>query len=284
MIASGNHLLTQVKDNQPSLRRRLELGVAGRKPSGSAKTETTGRSRSGAGLRRVADLQCSFSHCGRSSFDADGIGTVRRFPSRSRATRSLSGSLRGRSGKVTGNRDSRETRCGGWRRPTRPFASPVEGTAADGSNRDPDPLSRVASAWRHPPKAHRRRRVRSLGPSRQRDVQQGRNRSWSAPYSRPHLLGTLQARAFLPLASCRACRDTPPIGGGPSAGPGHNLLIRLHKYKTTSRASSPTSPSRSPTTSPTTLLSVIATARKRGWNILPILTAQACPPIQALRA
>ena len=45
MIASGNHLLTQVKDNQPSLRRRLELGVAGRKPSGSAKTETTGRNR-----------------------------------------------------------------------------------------------------------------------------------------------------------------------------------------------------------------------------------------------
>ena len=28
VIASGNHLLTQVKDNQPSLRRRLELGVA----------------------------------------------------------------------------------------------------------------------------------------------------------------------------------------------------------------------------------------------------------------
>jgi len=38
-------LLTQVKDNQPSLRRRLELGVAGRKPSGSAKTETAGRNR-----------------------------------------------------------------------------------------------------------------------------------------------------------------------------------------------------------------------------------------------
>jgi hypothetical protein len=45
VIASGNHLLTQVKDNQPSLRRRLELGVAGRKPSGSAKTETAGRNR-----------------------------------------------------------------------------------------------------------------------------------------------------------------------------------------------------------------------------------------------
>ncbi len=45
VTASGNHLLTQVKDNQPSLRRRLELGVAGRKPSGSAKTETAGRNR-----------------------------------------------------------------------------------------------------------------------------------------------------------------------------------------------------------------------------------------------
>ena len=43
MIASGNHLLTQVKDNQPSLRRRLELGVAGRKPNRITKTETTGR-------------------------------------------------------------------------------------------------------------------------------------------------------------------------------------------------------------------------------------------------
>ena len=29
MIVSGNHLLTQFKDNQPSLRRRLELGVSG---------------------------------------------------------------------------------------------------------------------------------------------------------------------------------------------------------------------------------------------------------------
>jgi hypothetical protein len=35
VIASGNHLLTQVKDNQPSLRRRLELGTAGRKPKWS---------------------------------------------------------------------------------------------------------------------------------------------------------------------------------------------------------------------------------------------------------
>ena len=45
MIASGNHLLTQVKDNQPSLRRKLELGSAGRKPSGSAKSATSGRNR-----------------------------------------------------------------------------------------------------------------------------------------------------------------------------------------------------------------------------------------------
>jgi hypothetical protein len=39
VIASGDHLLTQVKGNQPGLRRRLEWGAAGRKPSGSAKTE-----------------------------------------------------------------------------------------------------------------------------------------------------------------------------------------------------------------------------------------------------
>lgn len=45
MIASGNHLLTQVKDNQPSLRRRLELGAVGRKPIGSDTTKTEGRNR-----------------------------------------------------------------------------------------------------------------------------------------------------------------------------------------------------------------------------------------------
>jgi len=45
VIASGNHLLTQVKDNQPSLRRRLELGTAGRKPIGLGKTKTAGRNR-----------------------------------------------------------------------------------------------------------------------------------------------------------------------------------------------------------------------------------------------
>ena len=42
VIASGNHLLTQVKDNQPRLRRRLELGAAGRKPSGFAKEPNEG--------------------------------------------------------------------------------------------------------------------------------------------------------------------------------------------------------------------------------------------------
>ena len=45
MIASGNHLLTQVKDNQPYLRRRLELGTAWRKPIGSDTTKSTGRNR-----------------------------------------------------------------------------------------------------------------------------------------------------------------------------------------------------------------------------------------------
>jgi hypothetical protein len=45
MIASGNHLLTLVKDNQPSLRRELELGAAGRRPTGSHKSDTAGRNR-----------------------------------------------------------------------------------------------------------------------------------------------------------------------------------------------------------------------------------------------
>jgi predicted transposase YbfD/YdcC len=45
VIASGNHLLTQVKGNQKKLRRRLELGAAGRKPGGFAKSETNGRNR-----------------------------------------------------------------------------------------------------------------------------------------------------------------------------------------------------------------------------------------------
>ena len=45
MIACGNHLLTQVKDNQPKLRSRLELGAAGRKPSGYAQSMAKGRNR-----------------------------------------------------------------------------------------------------------------------------------------------------------------------------------------------------------------------------------------------
>ncbi len=45
MIASGNHLLVQVKDNQPSLRRSLEFGTAGRRPIGSDTTKTKGRNR-----------------------------------------------------------------------------------------------------------------------------------------------------------------------------------------------------------------------------------------------
>jgi hypothetical protein len=45
VIASGNHLLTQVKDNQPGLRRLLELGAAGRMPSGSATSRSKGRNR-----------------------------------------------------------------------------------------------------------------------------------------------------------------------------------------------------------------------------------------------
>jgi predicted transposase YbfD/YdcC len=45
VIASGNHLLVQVKDNQPTLRRKLELGAMGRKPSGRATSKTKGRNR-----------------------------------------------------------------------------------------------------------------------------------------------------------------------------------------------------------------------------------------------
>ena len=45
MIASGNHLLTQVKDNQPTLRRQIEFGSMRRKPSGSATSKSKGRNR-----------------------------------------------------------------------------------------------------------------------------------------------------------------------------------------------------------------------------------------------
>jgi len=45
VIASGNHLLTQVKDNQPGLRRIIERGLARRKPSDRVKSEDKGRNR-----------------------------------------------------------------------------------------------------------------------------------------------------------------------------------------------------------------------------------------------
>lgn len=45
MIASGNHLLTQVKENQLCLLRMIERGLARRKPSGRAKSEDKGRNR-----------------------------------------------------------------------------------------------------------------------------------------------------------------------------------------------------------------------------------------------
>jgi hypothetical protein len=45
VIASGNHLLTQVKNNQPHLRRRIEWGAACRKPTGRTTNRTNGRNR-----------------------------------------------------------------------------------------------------------------------------------------------------------------------------------------------------------------------------------------------
>ena len=45
MIASGNHLLTQVKGNQPSLRRALEQGASWRKPLGCALSRAEGHNR-----------------------------------------------------------------------------------------------------------------------------------------------------------------------------------------------------------------------------------------------
>jgi hypothetical protein len=45
VIACHNHLLTQVKNNQPSLRRRLERGASCRKPSGQATSQAKGRNR-----------------------------------------------------------------------------------------------------------------------------------------------------------------------------------------------------------------------------------------------
>ena len=45
MIASGNHLLTQVKGNQPSLRHKLEIGASWRKPLGCAISKAQGHNR-----------------------------------------------------------------------------------------------------------------------------------------------------------------------------------------------------------------------------------------------
>jgi hypothetical protein len=45
VIASGNHLLVQVKENQPTLLRKLDWGAKGRKPSGRDKSQAKGRNR-----------------------------------------------------------------------------------------------------------------------------------------------------------------------------------------------------------------------------------------------
>ncbi len=68
MIASGNHLLTQVKENQPRLRRRLEFGAAGRKPSGFAKSETRGRNRWETRELTVFPAKAWFRHTPREPF------------------------------------------------------------------------------------------------------------------------------------------------------------------------------------------------------------------------
>ena len=61
MIASGNHLLTQVKNNQPGLRRTLALGSAGRKPRGCAKSDTKARNRFETRELKVFDAKAWFS-------------------------------------------------------------------------------------------------------------------------------------------------------------------------------------------------------------------------------
>jgi hypothetical protein len=45
VIASGNHLLTQVKGNQPSLRRKLESGASWRKPLSCSISQAQGHNR-----------------------------------------------------------------------------------------------------------------------------------------------------------------------------------------------------------------------------------------------
>ena len=61
MIASANHLLTQVKDNQPRLRQRLALGSAGRKPRGCARSETKARNRFETRELKIFDAKAWFS-------------------------------------------------------------------------------------------------------------------------------------------------------------------------------------------------------------------------------
>jgi hypothetical protein len=62
VIASGNHLLTQVKDNQPTLRRKLELGAIGRKPSGYATSKAKGRNRWESRELTVFPVKAWFRH------------------------------------------------------------------------------------------------------------------------------------------------------------------------------------------------------------------------------
>jgi hypothetical protein len=50
-----------VKNNQPRLRRKLELGSAGRKPRGCARSETEGRNRFEARELKVFDAKAWFS-------------------------------------------------------------------------------------------------------------------------------------------------------------------------------------------------------------------------------
>ena len=61
VIASGNHLLTQVKNNQPGLRRKLALGSAGRKPRDCARSETKGRNRFETRELKAFDAKAWFS-------------------------------------------------------------------------------------------------------------------------------------------------------------------------------------------------------------------------------
>ena len=61
MIELGNHLLTQVKSNQPGLRKRLELGSAGRKPRDGAQSVTEGRNRFETRKLAVYDAKAWFA-------------------------------------------------------------------------------------------------------------------------------------------------------------------------------------------------------------------------------